>query len=519
MLLPLALLAYALLTGWRPPVQRSFFMVGAYYGGIGLRRVVLPANSFALAWLLVCATDPTSIFYSGCQLSFLASAILLWGSGIFAERQKDPLDELLEEQRPLWQKLLRGSGKSLLNLFLVGGFVWLAVAPLVAAHFHLVSPVAVVVGVPVLLLTSFALIFGFITLLLAALCGPLATPFAWITDLLLGWCDGLLSWSEQWPLAFWYVPDIPTWWLACFYLLLIAGLIVPMLRRRPMQVTAALLLWLCVGLVLPLLRTGDGQLRCTFVAVGHGSCVVLELPDGRTFLYDAGSLAGPDVARRRIAPFLWSRGIRRIDEVFLSHADLDHFNGLAPLAERFAIGQVSCTPSFADRASGGVQLTLKTIEAKAIPLRVLKAGDRLHAGAVDIQVLHPPPVGPPGKENHRSLVLLVRHLDHTILLTGDLEGPGQDRVLALPSIPVDVAMSPHHGSPAANNDALAKWTAARVVVSCQGPPRSPIPRPDPFTPRGAVYLTTWQAGAVCIQSSAAGLVVETFKGKQRWLVR
>ena len=50
--------------------------------------------------------------------------------------------------------------------------------------------------------------------------------------------------------------------------------------------------------------------------------------DGRVLVYDAGALGGPDVTRRQIAPFLWSRHIRRVDEVFLSHADLDHFNGM-----------------------------------------------------------------------------------------------------------------------------------------------------------------------------------------------
>ena len=46
-------------------------------------------------------------------------------------------------------------------------------------------------------------------------------------------------------------------------------------------------------------------------------------------------------ASRSIAPFLWSRGIRRIDDLILSHADLDHFNGVKDLAERFAIGRAS----------------------------------------------------------------------------------------------------------------------------------------------------------------------------------
>src|SRR6202022_824538 len=98
---------------------------------------------------------------------------------------------------------------------------------------------------------------------------------------------------------------------------------------------------------------------------------------GRTLLYDAGSLGGPEVTRRQIAPFLWSRGIRRIDEVFLSHADLDHFNGVVSLLDRFAVGQVTCTPTFADKRIPGVQYTLAVIQQHGIPIRIVRAGDRL----------------------------------------------------------------------------------------------------------------------------------------------
>ena len=122
----------------------------------------------------------------------------------------------------------------------------------------------------------------------------------------------------------------------------------------------------------------------------------METPDGRTLLYDAGALGGPDVTRRQIAPFLWSRGIRRIDEVFLSHADLDHFNGLPELLDRFAVGQVTCTPTFADKNTEGVRETLDALRERGIPIRIVKAGDVLSAGDVRLEVLHPPAVGPPG---------------------------------------------------------------------------------------------------------------------------
>ena len=173
------------------------------------------------------------------------------------------------------------------------------------------------------------------------------------------------------------------------------------MRRRWRWGAAAGLGWLCVGLLCGAARLPSDELRCTFLAVGHGGCTVLETPDGRTLLYDAGALGGPDVTRRQIAPFLWYRGIHRIDEVFLSHADLDHFNGLPELLDRFAVGQVTCTPTFADKNTEGVRETLEVLREHGVPIRIVKAGDELKAGDVRLEVLHPPAVGP-GRQRERA---------------------------------------------------------------------------------------------------------------------
>ncbi len=132
-----------------------------------------------------------------------------------------------------------------------------------------------------------------------------------------------------------------------------------------------------------------------------------------------------------------------------------------------------------------------------------------------LDVLHPPAIGPPGNENARSMVMLVHHAGHTILLTGDLEGPGLDRVLSLPPPPIDVLMAPHHGSKTANTPGLAAWSKPRVVISCQGPPRSPARSPDPYMALGAQFLGTWPHGAVTVRSSQGELTVETFQTAQR----
>lgn len=504
----LLLLAYALLAGGRPPVLRAAVMVCAACGGIILRRPTLSANSFALAWILVAALNPADIFSTGCQLSFLSVAIILWGTSRWLRRDVDQLDVLIDENRPVLVRCLMWIGRMVVYSYAVTAAIWLAVAPLVAARNHLVSPVALILSPPMILLTTIALLSGFLLLLASMICWPLAPLFAWSTRLSLAGCDLLVNAGDRMPFYF-YVGDIPEWWLWVFYLTLLAFLTLNALQIRRRAFTLAGIAWVCVGLAGAVQRPADDGLRCTFLAVGHGGCVVIETPEGRTLLYDAGSLGGPDVTRRQIAPFLWQRGIRRIDEVFLSHADLDHFNGLPALLERFAVGQVTCTPSFADRSTTGVSVTLDALRKQGIATRIISAGDRLTSGSVTIDVLHPPAVGPEGKENVRSMVLLLQHAGHSILLTGDLELTGQDRVLSLPPMSVDVLMAPHHGSRTANTPELALWASPRVVVSCEGIPRGR--RTEPYSDIGARFLSTLWHGAVTIRSREESLTVQTFR--------
>ena len=151
--------------------------------------------------------------------------------------------------------------------------------------------------------------------------------------------------------------------------------------------------------------------------------------------------------------------------------------------------------------------------------RIVKAGNRLTAGDVTLDVLHPPPIGPDGNENARSMVLLVQHAGHSLLLTGDLESPGLERVLSQPFHPVDVLMAPHHGSKTANPMALINWCRPRLVVASQGPPPWPTEVPAIYESGGATYLGTWPQGAVTIMSHKTGLVAETFKTHKQIVVR
>ena len=516
----LVLLAYALLTGGRPPALRAAVGICAACGGLVLRRRTLPANLLALSWLAVALVNPTDLFSAGCLLSFLSVAVLIFGTHTLFQRDADPLAPAIDKSWPDWQRFLHRLGRRVCVSYAVTAIIWLAITPLVASRYQLLVPVGLLLGPPLIALSTVALFAGFLLLFAGLLCPPLTKLFALGADGSLTSCEWLVDGGDRLPLSHLYIGAIREWWLWAFYIGLLAALTQQWLRRRWRWTAIAGMGWLCAGLVAGAARLPSDELRCTFLAVGHGGCTVLETPDGRTLLYDAGSLAGPEVARRQIAPYLWHRGIRRLDEVILSHADLDHFNGLPDLLDRFAIGQVTCSPTFADKTMPAVPFTLELLRQRGVPVRVVRAGDRLMAGDVALEVLHPPAVGPDGNENARSLVIQVRHAGHSILLTGDLEGAGLRRLLdELPPRPVDVLMAPHHGSHLVNRPALARWARPHVVISCQGRPRPPREVLESYEGVGAHLLDTRQHGAVTVRSHASGVVVETFSTKQRIAVR
>ena len=514
------LLLYSFLTGGQPPILRAAVMSAVFCGSFLIRRPVLDINTFALAWLAVLIVNPTDLFSAGCQYSFLSVAVLVWGLRIWLRKDTDPLEREIELSKP-WAVQLWNRGVAVIKERYKGMLVFFAVlAPLVALNFHAFSWQALLIGPVVVFFSDLALISGFLLLLTGLFLPPLAFLASLAVRLFLTCCDGIVTMADRLPGGRIYFADLPIWWIGSFYVGLAILLFAPRKPQIKYGLAVAAGVWLCLGPFVIGGKQATTELRCTFLAVGHGGCAVIETPDGRVILYDIGAIAGPEVMRVHVQPFLWSRGIRSIDEVILSHADLDHFlNGLPDLLDCFAVARITCSPTFANKETPGVHHVMDRLHERKVEIRIATRGDLFRAGDVTFQVLHPPEQGPAGNENTRSLVLLLRHQGHSILFTGDLEGAGRDQVLAEPTEPVDVMMAPHHGSPTVNDARLAQWAKPKVVVSCEGPPRYQVRPNEPYSARGIKFFGTWPHGAITIRSSRFGLLLETFASGQRVVIR
>ena len=142
----------------------------------------------------------------------------------------------------------------------------------------------------------------------------------------------------------WRVPDPPLWLVLAFAAALIACAV--LIRRRVLRwpAIAAVLGLFVLLLWQPWLHPqATGMLELTAIDVGQGDSLLVVLPRGETMLVDGGGRlvygrqrkSNLDIGEDVVSPYLWSRGIRRIDIMVATHSHQDHIGGLAAIMSNF----------------------------------------------------------------------------------------------------------------------------------------------------------------------------------------
>ncbi len=265
-------------------------------------------------------------------------------------------------------------------------------------------------------------------------------------------------------------------------------------------------------------RLVDPRLRVTFLSVGQGDAAVVELPHGGVVVIDGGGLPGGfDTGERVLAPFLHARKVVTLEALALSHPQLDHYGGLAYLAEHFAPrafwsnGETAVAPGFARLE--------RALTAAGTRRVVLRGGmTALARRGVRIEALHP--TAPAHEDlNDGSLVLRVAYGAASALFTGDLERPGELELIEGrhgPSPRSVVLKVPHHGSATSSSAALLAAVAPRLaVISAGSGNRFGFPAPAVLARLRAAGADVWRTdedGAVQLASDGSRLVVRAPSG-------
>jgi ComEC/Rec2-related protein len=282
---------FALVVGSEPSVLRAVIMAVVVLVALLLDRESSVVNGIALAAVGILAARPGDLHDPGFQLSFAATAGIVLA--------------------PIPRGLVAGA-------IAVSLAAQLAVLPITLAHFNQASIIGLVANLAVVPLAGFATVVGLAAIAVSAVSAIGAGALFDATWPALILMRAVVSFAAAVPGALVHLPA-PHWTSIVAYTVGLASALIAWNARRDRpavsRVAGACAFWLLLGATVvaawPMIRPLDHRLRVVVLDVGRGQAVVAELPDGRVAVLLAGTR--PDTADRVIAPYLWNRGVRRVD--------------------------------------------------------------------------------------------------------------------------------------------------------------------------------------------------------------
>lgn len=470
-------ISYTIMTGFAMSTFRAAIMLFISFGGRLAGRTYDALTSAAAANILMLAVKPLLIYHSGVWLSFtavLSLYILL----------------------PLLEKVLpKLAAFRMLN---PGLSVTIGTLPVIAWCYFEFPLYSVLLNYIVILFMGLLFPLAFAAGIAAGLWWDLgiflAGGISWILEIYETACQFFLNL----PGARQIVGKPSLMQIMIYFILIFTGLILSRrLKKRFLIISMAGLLILCC-------RKPLSELMVTFIDVGQGDSIFIQVPGDINILVDGGSTSINGVGEYRLIPFLKSLGISKLDYIAVTHTDGDHISGIIEIIkepEGISIENLILPDTELIDES---YLELEELaKSKGIDVHYMKRGDKMAVGDIVLKCLHPVQEFLPDSKNAYSLVMDIAYHNFDMLLTGDIERNGEQVLMSSGLLrQYDILKVAHHGSKnSTGEDFLNSVKPVLSVISCGKDNRYGHPHEEligRLSEINSEILTTAVSGAITV---------------------
>ena len=231
------------------------------------------------------------------------------------------------------------------------------------------------------------------------------------------------------------------------------------------------------------------ELKVHYISVGQGDSILLELPDDKIMLIDAGPGSGEDTLIKYLNSVFVTRPDRVIDYFLVTHQDEDHIGGADKVFDNFEVEKFYrpkvYTPE--EAADLGVKDKDNICDTKVFETMIEKMAKENCKNVVEVEggkqmpyladncgynIKFLSPIDESYADpNDYSPIMILTYEQRKFMFTGDAEEFVEDQVVARYSksdLDIDVLKVGHHGSNTSSSEEFLDAVDPQYAVICVG---------------------------------------------------